>query len=66
LHVVASQGGHWERYLKFRDVLRGNAAISLEYERLKQDASGIQGTDRSAYTAAKDSFIRSVLGRALV
>lgn len=64
LHVVVYQGVIWNEALQFRDALRTDPALALEYEALKVRLSGQYAESRAEYTAAKAGFIQSVLDRA--
>ena len=62
LHLVVFGGESWMRHLRFRDVLRADAAIAARYEQLKRDLAEQHRHDREAYTDAKATFINEVLG----
>lgn len=64
LHLVKFLSEHWRKHLFFRDFLRTHRNVAGEYCRLKKDLWTKYGTDRPGYTAAKTSFIESVLLRA--
>ena len=59
IHMVESQFEHWDRLL-FRDYLRENPDLALEYGHLKMMLSAAHQGDRVAYTTAKSDFIRRV------
>lgn len=63
VHVhVCGQGSDWEReHLLFRDELRARSDLLAAYARLEQDLAGQVGSDRSAYTEGKASFVRRVV-----
>lgn len=61
IHVVTTDDPQWSRYLGFRDLLRGNPDVRAEYEQLKRRLATEFPDDRAGYTAAKESFIRSLL-----
>ena len=63
LHVVEYGSPIWIEALRFRDALRGDPALAREYEALKIALSEKYGERRADYTAAKASFIQSVLDR---
>jgi GrpB-like predicted nucleotidyltransferase (UPF0157 family) len=69
VHVVAAGGAEERRTLAFRDYLRDHAAVSRDYERLKQElARQIAATDRESldtYAQAKTDFIEAVVAMAL-
>ena len=64
LHLVAHDGPLWRGYVSFRDALRASAALASQYEVLKRSLAARYRDDREAYTAAKTSFVESVLGHA--
>jgi GrpB-like predicted nucleotidyltransferase (UPF0157 family) len=61
LHLVPYQSPLWRARLKFRDVLRSDAAVAAEYAALKTDLAKKFEFDREAYTEAKAPFIERVL-----
>lgn len=61
LHLVPFDSSLWRDRLAFRDRLRSDANIRVEYEKLKLALANRHGQDREAYTEAKTAFIRSVL-----
>ena len=63
LHMVTSDDPQWANYLRFRDRLRVDAALREEYAALKWKLQERFAGDRQGYTAAKDAFIRRVLGQ---
>jgi GrpB-like predicted nucleotidyltransferase (UPF0157 family) len=62
LHVVPAHGEAWARMLRFRDALRGSAALAAEYAALKRALAARFPSDRTAYTAGKSAFVARVLG----
>ena len=60
LHLVIFGGEPWMHQLRFRDLLRADAAIAARYEQLKRDLAGQYRHDREAYTHAKTAFILEV------
>jgi GrpB-like predicted nucleotidyltransferase (UPF0157 family) len=62
LHVVERGSRRWRDYLSFRDRLAGSPRLSARYAALKARAAA-RAADRKAYTAAKERFIRRVIGR---
>jgi GrpB-like predicted nucleotidyltransferase (UPF0157 family) len=65
LHLVDSTTDHWQRWIRFRDILRGNPAILREYEELKVSLAQKYFEDREKYTAAKSTFVNAILERKL-
>lgn len=61
VHVVEAGGAYWQRYLNFRDALRGSAELCRQYERIKRGLAVRYCYDRDAYTAGKTGFVESVL-----
>lgn len=64
LHVVVHDGPVWRQRLKFRDLLRKDAALAERYQALKSRLATQHPKDREAYTAAKTDFIHAVVGDA--
>jgi GrpB-like predicted nucleotidyltransferase (UPF0157 family) len=61
LHGVVHEGAVWQKRLKFRDALRGNAELAAQSLQLKQRVASDHAQDRDAYTAAKTAFVHSVV-----
>ena len=61
LHLIPYQSLLWRARLKFRDVLRTDAAVAAEYAALKTDLAKKFEFDREAYGKAKAPFIERVL-----
>lgn len=61
IHVVTTEDPQWARYLRFRDLLRGNPDARIEYEQLKRRLAAEFPDDRVGYTTAKESFIKNLL-----
>ncbi len=61
LHLVVYAGPVWFERLRFRDMLRSDAALAQHYSRLKDQLAAAHIRDREAYTEGKAEFIRSVL-----
>jgi GrpB-like predicted nucleotidyltransferase (UPF0157 family) len=62
LHLVPYQSVLWNERLAFRDLLRSDPAVALEYDALKRDLAARHRDDREAYTDAKSPFIERALG----
>lgn len=60
LHVVVHDGPVWRQRLKFRDLLRQDAALAERYRALKSRLAAAHPKDREAYTEAKTTFILAV------
>jgi GrpB-like predicted nucleotidyltransferase (UPF0157 family) len=65
LHAVQLDSKLWQNHLTFRDALRTDANLRARYQSLKLHLAQVFGDDKSAYTAAKDPFIQSVLTAAI-
>ncbi len=61
LHAVQLDSKLWQDHLTFRDVLRTDPNLRARYQSLKLHLAQVFEHDKSAYTAAKDPFIQSVL-----
>ena len=61
LHVVDHTNAHWEKWIKFRNILRANRHVLEMYLRLKDDLAKKYADQREKYTQAKSEFINSVL-----
>ncbi len=64
LHVMAGDSPRWHAQLAFRDALRADPGLVVDYARLKADLAGRHPDDREAYTEGKASFVRGVLDAA--
>jgi GrpB-like predicted nucleotidyltransferase (UPF0157 family) len=62
LHLLIHGQTEWLRNLAFRDAMRADPGLASRYETLKRECAILHSDDREAYTAAKTSFIRSVVG----
>jgi GrpB-like predicted nucleotidyltransferase (UPF0157 family) len=63
LHLLLATGRRWHEQLAFRDALRADPELVREYAGLKRALAAEHGTDREAYTAGKECFVRRVLLR---
>ncbi len=61
LHLVLSVDPQWQRYLRFRDLLRRDREVRRGYEELKTGLAERFPEDRVAYTDGKDRFVRETL-----
>jgi GrpB-like predicted nucleotidyltransferase (UPF0157 family) len=64
VHMVSWSSDIWRDHLLFRDHLRGNPAVMLEYEILKRQLAIAHADDRRKYQAGKGPFIQAVLREA--
>lgn len=62
LHLMPPGDDRWRAQLLFRDRLRADAGLRVEYVRIKDAAAVAHADDREAYTRAKDAFVRRVVG----
>jgi GrpB-like predicted nucleotidyltransferase (UPF0157 family) len=56
------QSQRWLDTLEFREILRANPSVAVEYANLKHRLAEQYEFDREAYTDAKGPFIERVLG----
>jgi GrpB-like predicted nucleotidyltransferase (UPF0157 family) len=63
VHGVVQGARLWSEHLRFREWLRTDAALHAQYQALKLQLAATFAHDKSAYTAAKEPFIRAVLQR---
>lgn len=61
LHVIQRSDPLWSRLIQFRDELRVNPPLREAYNALKEQCANELADDVTAYTKAKDPFIRSVI-----
>ncbi|MFI0486531.1 GrpB family protein [Actinomadura sp. 9N215] len=59
VHVVQDGDPQWNRWLSFRDLLRADARVRADYDRLKRELATRHPRDRRAYTRDKTSFVTS-------
>lgn len=64
VHMVEIESEEWRSNLLFRDYLIKNPETAREYARLKQELAKQFATEREAYQAGKDGFIKAVLYKA--
>jgi GrpB-like predicted nucleotidyltransferase (UPF0157 family) len=64
VHMVEIDSEEWRSLLLFRDYLIMNPETVREYARLKRELAKQFATEREAYQAGKDSFIKAVLHKA--
>ena len=64
LHMVELGSDFWRRHLLFRDFLRDHPEVAQQYYELKKRLAAEYGSDSDDYTAAKTSFIESVVTQA--
>lgn len=61
VHLVQYDTDQWRRIVTFRNTLRTNPAIRLQYQRLKIRLAALYHDSRLSYLAAKTRFINQVL-----
>jgi GrpB-like predicted nucleotidyltransferase (UPF0157 family) len=61
LHAVELNSRFWQEHLAFRDRLRADANLCVQYQSLKLRLAKEFANDKPAYTAAKGPFIQAVL-----
>ena len=61
LHIVDNTTDHWDRWLKFRNILRRDEDVRQEYQALKIELAEKHRFEREKYTAAKSEFINSIV-----
>lgn len=61
LHLMVYGSQEWDRRLAFRNILRTNTELAQRYENNKRLWAAEFRSDREAYTAAKEDFIRGAL-----
>jgi GrpB-like predicted nucleotidyltransferase (UPF0157 family) len=62
VHVVETFSDAWHRLLLFRDLLRIDPQLAVEYAQLKRALAARHPSDRFSYSAGKTAFIQAVLG----
>jgi GrpB-like predicted nucleotidyltransferase (UPF0157 family) len=60
LSICEFESAFWTSHIDFRDRLRADNRLAREYAALKHELAERFPDDRSAYTNAKECFIRSV------
>jgi GrpB-like predicted nucleotidyltransferase (UPF0157 family) len=63
LHLVEADDAQWDRYVRFRDLLRCDRELRVRYERLELELAARFPHNRDAYTDGKDGSIRDALSR---
>jgi GrpB-like predicted nucleotidyltransferase (UPF0157 family) len=61
LYVCPPESLELRAHLHFRDMLRANPVLMMEYAELKRALAIRFGTDRAGYCEAKTSFVKNVL-----
>lgn len=61
LHIMTADSPRWHEQIAFRDALRADSSAASEYGELKRTLAARHTDDREAYSAAKETFIKTVL-----
>ncbi|MGP7817751.1 GrpB family protein [Niallia sp. 01092] len=61
LHFLLDEEVRWDKQLLFRDILRNNKQLTMEYAHLKTTLAIEFRNSREEYTSAKTDFINRVL-----
>ena len=64
VHMHSWSSRFWRDNLLFREYLRANPSVMLEYETLKRQLANIYAGDRPRYQTEKGPFIQAVLRQA--
>ena len=64
IHMGAKDNNVVWDMLHFRDYLRSNISVAMEYLQLKMELASLHKNDREAYTEAKTTFIKNALADA--
>ncbi len=60
IHVVQYDSNEWNRMIHFRDYLRENPNIAMEYKKLKEELAEKFPNNREAYTKGKEKFVKQI------
>ncbi|QPC46966.1 GrpB family protein [Mangrovibacillus cuniculi] len=60
LHVVQHDSNEWNRMIHFRDYLRENVNVALEYNKLKEELAVKFPNNREEYTKGKEDFVKQI------
>lgn len=63
LHVIAFGHSRWDEQLTFRDALRRDDRLALQYAQLKRRLANKYADNRESYTNAKSEFVAETLRR---
>ena len=61
LHLIPYQSPLWKERVRFRELLRSNNKVAVEYASLKRELVATYREDREAYTEKKWPFIQQAL-----
>lgn len=63
IHIVKWNETELKNYIHFRDYLKANENMALQYENLKEEMEGKYADDRVAYTNSKQNMINRISGK---
>lgn len=63
IHIVKWNETEWKNYIHFRDYLKANENMALQYENLKEEMERKYAYDRVAYTNGKQNMINKILDK---
>jgi GrpB-like predicted nucleotidyltransferase (UPF0157 family) len=61
LHLIPFESPLWNERIQFRDLLRTDESVALQYANLKRDLAVVHKEDREKYTEKKWPFIKQAL-----
>ena len=61
VHVLSAGSPEIERYLRFRDALRGRPFLRMRYQALMQALAAQDRPDMNAYAAAKSEMVEAII-----
>ncbi len=61
LHLVDDTTNHWQRWITFRDLLRGDPKLCQAYQQLKGELARKYRFDRATYSDSKSDFINAAI-----
>jgi GrpB-like predicted nucleotidyltransferase (UPF0157 family) len=61
LHIVDQTTEHWQKWIKFCDILQSNETLKQQYIELKQNLAEKYALQREKYTESKSEFINSII-----
>ncbi|MFS1525456.1 GrpB family protein [Microbulbifer sp. 2304DJ12-6] len=64
LHLIPFESPLWRERIQFRDLLRSNRDVAIQYAQLKRKLAATHKEDREAYTEKKWPFIQQALQNA--
>ncbi len=64
LHLIPFESSLWQERIKFRELLRSNKHVALQYAQLKRELAASHKEDREQYTQKKWPFIQEALANA--